>query len=130
MMPLPGINRGMFKEFCHKNSPSHVHVYTDGSKLSDGSIAAAMYAPSLQVTTTWKLNLTHTFLGAELFAILKALQICCLDPRLRMQDILLMTDSQLALQAVRNTVNLSYKEYVYKIPDVVLERQAQLYCNG
>jgi ribonuclease HI len=119
-----GINRGMFKEFCHNNSPSHVHVYTDGSKLSDGSTAAAMYAPSLQVTTTWKLNPTHTVLGAELFAILKALQICCLDPRLRTQNILLLTDSQSALQAIRNTVNPSYKEYVYKIQDVVLERQA------
>jgi hypothetical protein len=120
----PGINRRTFKDFCQHNLPFYVHVYIDGSKLSNGSTAAAIYIPTLHSTTTWKLNPAHTVLGLELFAIVKALQISSLDLRLSTQNILLLTDSQSALYAIRNTINLSYKEYVYKIQDLVYKRHA------
>jgi hypothetical protein len=76
------INRGVLNKYCHKNLSSYVHIYTDGSKHSNGSTAAAMYIPSILSVTTWKLNPAQTVIGSELFAICKALQFCCLDPRL------------------------------------------------
>jgi hypothetical protein len=79
-----GINKGRFNEYFHYNFPSYVHIYTDGSKYSNGftATAAAMYIPSLQSATTWRLNPAHTVIKSELFAILKAMELCCLDPRL------------------------------------------------
>ena len=101
-----------------------MHIYTDGSKYSNGSTAAAMYIPSLQSATTWRLNPAHTVIGSELFAILKALEYCCLDPRLRSENILLLTDSQSALHAINNVISPSYKEYVFKIQELIYNRQA------
>jgi hypothetical protein len=89
-------------------------------------MTAAMHIPSIQSATTWRLNPSHTILGSELFAILMSLQSSCLDPRLSMQNILLLTDSQSALQAVSNTINPSYKEYVYVIQNIIYERQASI----
>ena len=53
-----------------------LHIYTDGSKISDPhSSSSAVYFPSLSITHTWKHPSTHSILTAELYAIFKALEI-------------------------------------------------------
>jgi hypothetical protein len=124
-----GAIRGIFNKYCQKKF-SYVHVYTDRLKLSNGSMAAVMYIPSIQSATTWRLNLAHTVLGSEIFAILMALQFSCLDPRLSTQSTFLLTDSQSlcrqsAIPSILHTRSMFAK---YKISSI--KGKPLSFCNG
>lgn len=70
-------------EYIKDKFPDHVHIYTDGFKLEDGWTMAAVYVPSLNLATGWLMNWDHSILGAEIFAIFKALQLADSDFRLK-----------------------------------------------
>lgn len=111
----------MFEQFISDKYTDHISIYTDGSKLADDSTSAAIYVPDLQITTTWKLNPTHSVLGSELFAIHRALEIADSHPRLIHQKIVIITDSKSSLHLISNTIDPSYKSSVQKIQNLLLK---------
>lgn len=121
MITCPTTMNMMFNQFLQDNYPSHIMIYTDGSKLEDDSTAAALYVPELQITTTWKLNPIHSVLGSELFAIHKALELANSHPMLIHQNIVIITDSKSSLYIIGNTIDPNYKSIVLKIQSLLLK---------
>jgi ribonuclease HI len=76
--------------------PSYSEIYTDGSKLEDGSCACAVYIKSLDTVHTWRLDPRHCIYSAELYAIKKAL-VFTREHSLSTKTVIL-TDSQSAIQ--------------------------------
>ena len=109
------IKKTMFsarKDEIYKN---FIEIYTDGSKLEDGSTSAAMNVPHLKLVTAWKLNPAHSVLGAELQAVLKTLQFITSKPTLAHCNIVIFTDSKSALHIISNTFDPSYKNIAFQI---------------
>ena len=72
----PYINiRALVDNLLLSSFPNYTQIYTDRSKLENGSAGAAIYIPELEISTNWMINRNHTIIGAELFAIEKALEI-------------------------------------------------------
>ena len=97
------------------------HIYTDGSKLQDGSTAAAVYVDSFDIVLTYKLSPYHSVLGAELFAILEALQF--VDRNLPHEKVVVFSDSQSALYIIRNTRQTSYRAVSQPIQSLLQRRE-------
>ena len=113
----------IFQNFIKEKYPNHIEIYTDGSKLTNGSTAAAVYVPSLHATTTWLLNPLHSVLGSELFAIQKALQLVTTDRRFKLAKAVIMTDSKSSLHIIRNTRNPNYRAVAFQIQALLLQLQ-------
>ena len=113
-------SNGLFLEELQEMYEGFVPIYTDGSKYSSGSSAAAMYIPKLGLTTGWKLNPGHTILGAELFAILQAIQFANLGNL--ESKIVVLTDSRVALSLIRNNNRPHYSYIVHSIQKLLLDR--------
>jgi ribonuclease HI len=109
-----------FTDFWRKRYPKHFQIYTDGSKSADGSVAAGFYVPSTQLATGWLLRRVHTVLGAELFAILKAMQLAIDDTLLKEEPVLILTDSRSALNILTSTSGRSHRTIVFKIHKLML----------
>ena len=90
-----------------------VCIYTDGSKIDDPitSVASALFDQSKNYVTTWKLNLLHTVLAGELYALLKALEYISLH---RYTWKVVFTDSLSSLQMITSD-NSSYCDTVSEI---------------
>jgi hypothetical protein len=88
------ITENFFQDFWKHNYPQHVKIYTDQSCSATGSVSAGLYLPSTNLATGWLLNQVHTILGAELFAIFKAMQLATIDVSLKDKPILILTDEQ------------------------------------
>ena len=116
----------LFNEYKAANYPDHIEIYTDGSKLQDGSAAAAVCIPSFGDTRTWKLNPIHTVLGTELFAIQKALEIIKTDHRLHNENIVIFSDSKSSLHIINNIYNPTYKCTVFAIQELLIQNNASI----
>ena len=110
----------MFSEVKALKFGNHIEIYTDGSKLDDGSTSAGIYVPSLKVATSFKLNPQHTVLGSELFGLHKALEFIENNSHLSHRHFVILTDSLSALYIVGNTTNPSYRNITYKIQNQLL----------
>ena len=97
-----------------------IEIYTDGSKLEDGSTSAAMYLPHQEKVTSWKINPQHSVLGSELYAIFKAVQFVASKPVLQNHNIIIFTDSKSALHIIANTFDPSYKSITFQIQKFLL----------
>jgi ribonuclease HI len=120
-----GMNTGMqsiVRELMEEVYPGYVEIYTDGSKMENGSVASAVYTPCNETSTGWLLNKNHTILGAELFAIMKALMLSNYDQRLANSDLVILTDSLSSLQLIGNTVDPSYKYLVFTIQEILTKK--------
>ena len=117
----PTIKKTVFHSTLETRYPTMIEIYTDGSKLADGSTSAAFYVPSLNIATSFKLNPSHTVLGSELFGILKALQLINSRRQLRSSEVVIISDSKTALYIIANTVDPTYKHVTYKIQNLLLE---------
>lgn len=109
-----------FKTFIKENYNNYIEIYTDGSKKENGSVAAAIYIPAFRTTTTWRLNSAHSVLGAELYAINKALELTLSDRNLYSKHIVILSDSRSALFLICNTRNPTYKHITYQIQNNLL----------
>lgn len=111
----------------HNRYNGFTEIYTDGSKLENGDTAAAMYVPSLEFTSTWKLNSDHTVLGAELFGILMATEFVLSNLIGNQQKFVILTDSQVSLHLIKNIQNPKYRTVVFAIQrNIVLSRCIEL----
>ena len=70
-----GQANGKFKRLMNTIFNKHLTIFTDGSKISfpSPSVSAAVIIPDANYAGKWKLPTNITVLGAELFAIKKAL---------------------------------------------------------
>lgn len=110
-----------FKQLISEKFADFSYVYTDGSKLEDGSTAAAVYIENLEITFTYKLNPSHTIIGAELFAILKALQF--IDINTPLENTVVLTDCKSALHIIGGKRNTAYKAISYPIKSLLRKRE-------
>ena len=115
------IKKNIFMERKDKMYNNFIEIYTDGSKLEDGSTSAAMFVPHQSIATSWKLNPFHSVLGAELYAILKSLQFVATKPTLENHNIVLFTDSKSALHIIVNTFDPSYKNIAFQIQKLLYD---------
>lgn len=103
-----------FSDYIQRNYEKHIEIYTDGSKLSSGSASAAVYIPELnRKVITFKLNADHSILGCELYAISKALEL--VEILNSNKQYIIITDSQSALSAIKNTTKISYQTLIEPI---------------
>jgi hypothetical protein len=77
----------------------------------------------------------HTVLGAELFAIYKAVQLAIMDISLQNKPVLILSDSQTALQLISSTYGgSSYRWIVFQIQKLMqtkgLERVVMCWIRG
>jgi ribonuclease HI len=109
------LTENCIQDFLRQNYPQHLQIYTDGSRSATGSVSAGLYQPSTNLATGWLLNPVHTILGAELFAILKAMQLATTDESLQDKPVLILTDSRAALQILSSLSGGSYRSIVVQI---------------
>lgn len=89
------------KELINTKYVHFLKVYTDGSKLSDGSVGCAFVIPDLQITKRFKLNDGVSIFTAELFAIYMALSYVN-DLTNKPFAVVVCTDSKSSLQALQS----------------------------
>ena len=89
------------KERIQSKYSNSLQIYTDGSKLEDGSVGCSFCIPSLQISKSYKLNPNISITSAELFAIYMALVFIDDCPRIFFK-IAILSDSKSALQAIEN----------------------------
>ena len=115
----------IFSELIEEIYPLHLNIYTDGSKLENGSTAAAFYIPEFKTVTTYLLHPSHTVLGAELRAIKMALEFILETHSHSQQPVLILTDSKSALQLITQ-LRPSYKGIIYKIHEIIKVYQGEI----
>ncbi|KAF2365792.1 Ribonuclease H-like domain [Trinorchestia longiramus] len=101
-------NEAIMQDNLNAKYSGFMQIFTDGSKRSSGSTAAALFVPSLAQAVGWKLNAAHTILGAKLFGIHQALIFANKHPALHNKDIVILSDSQSALHLLKNIWNPNY----------------------
>lgn len=106
--------------FLDSHYPSYVTIYTDGSRLDTGSVAAALYVPSLSRSVSWRLHPSHSVMGAELFAVLQALRLIRDDPRLQTPNIVILSDCLSALYVLLDIVKPRYRAFYVEIHSLML----------
>jgi len=105
----------LVREHIENEYPNHVELYTDGSKHENGSVAAALYIPTLDLAAGWRLNPRHTILGAELFGIHKALEFINTNTAIQTNNIIILTDSLSSLHLINNKTRPPYRQIVHSI---------------
>ncbi|XP_018021587.1 uncharacterized protein LOC108677809, partial [Hyalella azteca] len=100
----------------------HIPIYTDGSRSEAGSVSAGVYIPLLSAATGWLLSPSHSVMGAELFAIYKALQMTLSLVELQNRQVVIFTDSKSSLHLILNTRHPTYAAIVYRIHALLLQR--------
>ena len=84
--------------------PTHLKIYTDGSKLENGHTGAAFAIPTHKLTRSFYLGISFSIFTAELIGILQALKFIK-ESSLTQMNILLCVDSKSALIALQNSFN-------------------------
>ena len=104
-----------FTRFLSAKYPSFTAIYTDGSKLDSGSVSAGMYVSWFGATYSWLLNPSHSIMGAELYAILRALRIIAESRELRETKVVILSDSRASLSAIMNIDGPRYRSFIYAV---------------
>jgi ribonuclease HI len=97
----PSLLSVLAKEKIHEEFESAFQIYTDGSKIND-CVGCAFHIPSLNVTKQYRLNGKISIFSAEMYAIFMALSYA-IDVYPSPRDIVVLSDSRSALQALENT---------------------------
>lgn len=128
-------SNAIFNDHVAMQYPGFCHIYTDGSKLECGSCASAIYVPEKNLVMTYRMNPAHTILGAELFAILKAVEHAEEQGSDSSSNFVILSDSQSALQCITNISNRSYKSITPLIQQSLCKRKniklqwVRAHCN-
>ena len=113
-----------FDEFIEAQYPNYLCIYTDGSKITNGSTSAAVLIPSLRKAVNWLMTSNRTVIGAELFAIWQAIRLINADQYFEGRDIVILSDCKSALQLICEKYKPSFKMLVYSIQDALLTTHA------
>lgn len=109
-----------FMNYTHRHFSNYKFLFTDGSKTTE-STASALYSPSHGQAICWKLRAEHSVIGAELFAIWRAL--IYIDD-LKLGSTVIFTDSRSALQLISSKDPTSYLNVVSNIQNLLLTLNA------
>ena len=109
-----------FTIFFSDKYPSSYAVYTDGSKLDTGSVSAGMYVARLGLSFSWLIHPSHSVMGAELFAILRALRFVAERGEFRESRVVILSDSMASLYAIMNTGRPRYRSIIHDIQRCLL----------
>ena len=115
--------QGMVRDLVQQMYQGAIEIYTDGSKLENGSTTAAVYVPHTSFAMGWLLNRDHTILGAELYGIYKAIELSNSDSRMTNKDIVILTDSKSSLQLIANTRDPTYRQIVFTIQEMIQQKR-------
>ena len=115
----PTLVTRVFSEFLSSEYPGRSTIYTDGSRLDTPSVSSAMYLSAVRRSVSWLLNPDHTVVGAELFAILQVLRFVRSDS-LPTEEIVILSDSQCALQLIGDAHGASYRMFCFEIQALLL----------
>ena len=113
-----GVSNALFSQFLLDHYPGHVCIFTDGSRSATGSVSAAMYVPHARFSVSWLLHPVHSVLGAELFAVLQALRYSS-QSLASESKVIVLTDSQSALQIIANVFHPSHRLFAYEIQSLL-----------
>ena len=64
-----------FDEYMESKYPNNFCIYTDGSKIANGSTSAAVLIPTLNKAVNWLMSSDRSVVGAELFALWQAIRL-------------------------------------------------------
>ena len=99
----------------------YLHIYTDGSKKQNPlSTTAAYCVPSRNIERSWKLHPNITIEGAEISAIVKALEwikILNEEPK----PVVILTDSKVSLQLIKHRRPKNYEFGINSIQEHIRE---------
>ena len=96
-----------FNTLVENKYSDFLQIYTDGSKLDNGSTSSAVYIAHNKKTYSWKLGFQHSILAAELHAIKMSLFIIKLNSHFNKTKIVVFSDSKSALTMIQATNNRS-----------------------
>lgn len=89
------------EEKIDKDFHSHLKIFTDGSKHSDGKVGCAFTIPELNITEKFRLNEGTSIFTAEIYAILQAC-IFLVELQTPPKSVVILSDSKSALQALQS----------------------------
>ena len=89
----------VFLELFGSPTVENAHIYTDGSRLDDGSASSAFCVPSANFASAWRLTRHSSIMSAELLAIEKALEHAYSSD---FSSIHIFSDSKPSLQSIFN----------------------------
>ena len=70
----PSLIKSLVLEYIYINFPSHLQIFTDGSKLESKQTGAAFFIPNLKISNSYYLGKSFSIFTAELIGILEALK--------------------------------------------------------
>lgn len=116
--------KAVFIDIQNSKYPSFLELYTDGSVIREPevSVTAAVVVKKLDTTEyfNWKLPVTMTILGAELYAIKQALDYInsmeCVVP-----GVVIYSDSMSSIQILSNRTPNNYMNFVFPIQETLLQ---------
>ena len=116
----------LFKYLKNEIYDDFLEIYTDGSKIDVPQIstgaAYVIYENGFNIVQKFKLSPLHSILGAELVAILKALEYVKNNCHyINKKGIVIYTDSLSGVSLLKNMKLLSYSELVYNIHKLIVE---------
>jgi len=110
----------LFLDMITNSYLSFLQIFTDGSKIvNPNSTSAAFVVPELGEMRKWKLQPDCTILGAELFAIYKALDWVA-NGVLEASGIVILTDSMSSVAVIQNLKPRTYLHMVYRIQRLIM----------
>ena len=102
----------------------YLAIYTDGSRLTepDVSVGAAVVVQqgNTFVSFKWKLPHYSSILGAELYAIFRALQYLKVNSSVSVCGVVILSDSQSGLELIKSPCPSNYVSLVLSIHDLVM----------
>ncbi|XP_053692571.1 uncharacterized protein LOC128741021 [Sabethes cyaneus] len=108
----PKAKQTLFRELRNTDYPHHNHIYTDGSKTSDG-VGCGIFSQDANIVICLPSHLS--IFSAEAFAIIKALELCTIGLNV------IFSDSRSVLEAVAN--NNSNHPWIINIRKLLHEKQ-------
>jgi ribonuclease HI len=113
----------IFKSNMENKYQQYLEIYTDGSKhTTENTTSAGMIIGKLDVMEKWLLSPYITVLGAELFAIDRALRWVLenADKIITNKGIVILTDSLSAIQLIQDRLPKTYRYRIFGIQNSIL----------
>ena len=113
------------KERIESKYKNHLHVYTDGSKQSNGDVGCAFNIPYLNIEKGYKLNKGISIFSAELYALYMALTYIKDFPK-TLTQVVLLSDSKSVLESLNNTKSKNRADLIMECKIII----HQIICSG
>ena len=116
--------QSVFNYLKEKQYKHFMEIYTDGSVMSENELstsAALVIFGETHIYEGWKLNPIISILGAELFAIYKALEYLSREVQHAAGGVVIFSDSQSGLYSILNKRSKTHINLVYRIQNLLLD---------